>query len=252
MPTAMSSFSDHFSASAARYASYRPGYPPALFEWLASIVPDRDRAWDCGTGSGQAAGPLSVHFAHVVATDPSASQLEHAARHPRVTYAVMPAERSALASDSVSLVTVAQALHWFDRGQFFTEARRVLVPRGVIAVWTYARCSLGGPTLDEAIRRFHDETVGPYWPPERALVISGLADVEFPFDELRPPPFAMATEWTLAQFVGYLTTWSAVQRARAQGVDPIPAITEELRAGWPSEDSPKRIEWPLSMRVGHV
>jgi len=128
----------------------------------------------------------------------------------------------------------------------------VLVPRGVIAVWTYARCSLGDPALDEAIRRFHDETVGPYWPAGRALVISGLADVEFPFDELRPPAFAMATEWTLAQFVGYLTTWSAVQRARTQGMDPILAITEELRAGWPSADAPKRIEWPLSMRVGQV
>ena len=83
-------------------------------------------------------------------------------------------------------------------------------------------------------------------------MIGGLAEVEFPFDELRPPPFAMATEWTLAQFVGYLSTWSAVQRARANGVDPIPAFVDELRTAWPTDDAPRRIEWPLSMRVGRV
>ena len=248
----MKPFADHFSQIAASYAAYRPHYPDALFAWLASITPDLERAWDCATGSGQAAVALSRHFAHVIATDPSTAQIASAERVAGVDYAAMTAERPAVAGGAVALVTVAQALHWFDRGQFFAEARRALVPRGVIAVWTYAVCSLGDPALDETMRRFHDETVGPYWPAERALVVSGLADVEFPFDELRPPPFAMATEWTLAQFVGYLTTWSAVQRARAQGVDPIPAITEELRAGWPSDDTPKRIEWPLSMRVGHV
>jgi SAM-dependent methyltransferase len=245
-------FADHFSQIAASYAAYRPHYPDALFAWLASIAPDREHVWDCGTGSGQAAGALSRQFAHVIATDPSTAQIASAQRVSGVDYAAMTAERAAIADGAVALVTVAQALHWFDRPLFFAEARRVLVPRGVIAAWTYGPCSLGDAALDAAMRRFHDETVGPYWPPERALVVSGLADVEFPFDELRPPPFAMASEWTLAQFVGYLTTWSAVHRARAQGADPIPAIVDELRVGWTSDDAPKRIEWPLSMRVGRV
>jgi len=248
----MASFSDHFSSSASSYASFRPGYPPELFAWLASVTPDHGRAWDCGTGSGQAAIGLADHFDRVVATDPSVAQLAHASRHARVHYAAMSAEHSALAGASASVVTVAQALHWFDRPLFFAEARRALVPRGVIAVWTYGPCTLGDPALDAAMRRFHDETVGPYWPPERALVVSGLAHVEFPFDELPAPPFAMATEWTLAQFVGYLTTWSAVQRARTQGADPIPAIVDELRALWSSDDAVRRIEWPLSIRVGSV
>jgi SAM-dependent methyltransferase len=245
-------FADHFSQIAASYAAYRPHYPDALFEWLASITPDRTRAWDCATGSGQAAGPLSRHFAQVIATDPSTAQIASAQRVGGVEYAAMTAERPAIATRAVALVTVAQALHWFDRDLFFTEARRVLAPRGVIAVWTYAVCNLGDAALDAAMCRFHDVTVGPYWPAERALVIGGLAEMEFPFDELRPPAFAMATEWTRAQFVGYLSTWSAVQRARADGVDPIPAIVDELRAAWPSEDAPRHIEWPLSMRVGRV
>lgn len=246
----MKPFADHFSQIAASYAAYRPHYPDALFAWLASVAPDRERVWDCGTGSGQAAVALAGLFTQVVATDPSAAQVASARRAGGIDYAVMTAERAAIAGGSVALVTVAQALHWFDRPLFFAEARRALVPRGVIAVWTYGPCTLGDPALDAAMRRFHDGTVGPYWPPERALVVSGLAHVEFPFDELRAPPFAMAAEWTLAQFVGYLTTWSAVQRARTQGADPIPAIVDELRTLWTSDDAVRRIEWPLSIRVG--
>ncbi|MBW8769967.1 MAG: class I SAM-dependent methyltransferase [Gemmatimonadetes bacterium] len=248
----MKPFADHFSRIAASYATYRPHYPEALFAWLASIAPDRARVWDCATGNGQAAVALSRQFAHVIATDPSSAQIASAQRVGGIDYAVMTAERPAIAAGAVALVTVAQALHWFDRPRFFAEARRALAPRGIIAVWTYGPCSLGDPALDAAMRRFHDETVGPYWPAERALVVSGLAGVEFPFDELRAPAFAMTTEWTLAQFVGYLTTWSAVQRARAQDADPIPAIVEELRAGWASDAAARRIEWPLSMRVGRV
>jgi len=245
-------FADHFSQIAASYATYRPHYPDALFAWLASITPDRARAWDCATGNGQAAITLSRHFGHVIATDPSFAQIASAQRIAGVDYAVTTAERPAIAAGAVALVTVAQALHWLDRQRFFAEARRALAPRGVVAVWTYGPCSLGDPTLDAAMRCFHDDTVGPYWPAERALVVSGLGHVAFPFDELDAPPFAMTTEWTLAQLVGYLTTWSAVQRARAQGLDPMPAIVEELRAGWPSDDACRRIEWPLSMRVGRV
>jgi SAM-dependent methyltransferase len=245
-------FADHFSQIAASYAAYRPHYPDALFAWLASIAPERERAWDCATGNGQAAGALSHHFVRVIATDPSTAQIASAQRVGGVDYAAMTAERSAIATGGVALVTVAQALHWFDRHLFYSEARRVLMPRGVIAVWTYGLCSLGDAVLDAMMRRFHDETVGPYWPAERALAVSGLADVEFPFEEVRAPAFAMATEWTLAQFVGYVSTWSAVQRARAHGEDPVPAIADELRARWPSDDAPRHIEWPLSMRVGRV
>ena len=47
------SFQDHFSKQASLYARYRPQYPAALFEYLASVAPEREAAWDCGTGNGQ-------------------------------------------------------------------------------------------------------------------------------------------------------------------------------------------------------
>ena len=247
------SFPDHFSSTAAGYAIYRPNYPAALFEWLGRVAPDRRIAWDCGTGSGQAAVALAEHFALVVATDPSTAQLAHSAPHPRVRYAAMPAERSALPSGAVSLITVAQALHWFDPAAFFAEARRVLTTRGVIAVWSYGLVALNDSALDAVLRRFHSETVGPFWPPERRLVDDGYRALELPFTPVAVPTIAMEAHWTLEQLAGYLSTWSAVQRARTvTQSDPVAGVVEELRAGWGEEHMARRVEWPLTLRAGRA
>jgi SAM-dependent methyltransferase len=249
----MTPFPDHYSSVAAHYARYRPHYPHALFAWLASVAPNRRLAWDCGTGNGQAATAMAAHFAHVVATDPSTAQLANAERGVAVSYAAMTAEQAALTGASVAVITVAQALHWFDRPAFYAEVKRVLTPRGVLAAWSYGLCTLGDAALDAELRRFHDETVGPYWPPGRALVDAGYEGLDLPFDELSPPPLAMEARWTLEEFAGYLSTWSAVQRARAStGMDPLPALVEALRARWGAEKSGRRIEWPLAVRAGRV
>ncbi|MFL5620604.1 MAG: class I SAM-dependent methyltransferase [Gemmatimonadaceae bacterium] len=248
----MASFSDHFSSSAAHYASFRPGYPSPLFAWLASVAPDRRRAWDCGTGNGQAALGLADHFAHVVATDPSATQLAHAFQHSGVHYAAMSAECSALADDSASVVTVAQALHWFDRPAFYAEARRVLVAGGLVAVWSYGLLTLHDATLDDIVRRFHGETMGPYWPAERRLVDEGYRSLALPFEQVDAPPFLMQADWTLDHLAGYLSTWSAVRRARADtDADPVSGVVESLRAAWRKEGA-RRVEWPMTVHVGRV
>lgn len=63
-------FLDLFSENANLDAAARPRYPEELFTFIAAQAPARNRAWDCGTGSGQAAVSLAERFAEVVATDP--------------------------------------------------------------------------------------------------------------------------------------------------------------------------------------
>ena len=248
----MSTFSDYFSQSAARYAEFRPGYPLALFEWLAGVVRGHARAWDCGTGSGQAAVGLAVYFDEVIATDPSHAQLSHAATDRRVHYAAMTAESAALRHASVDLVTVAQALHWFDLRRFYGEVERVLTPVGSLAVWTYGLISVT-PEIDALVGTFYKETLRGYWPPERALVDAGYSGIEFPFHERTVPKLEMEKNWTLPKLSCYLNTWSAVTRYRkTHGESPVGQLVAALRPLWGEGDTARRVTWPLELRVGSV
>jgi len=243
-------FRDHFSGVAEDYATFRPRYPATLFTALAAAARRRDAAWDCATGSGQAAVGLAAHFARVVGTDGSAAQLTAALPHARVRYLCALTEISPLAAGSVDLVTAAQALHWFDIARFFAEARRVLAPGGIVAAWCYGSAEIG-PAIDEQLRRFYADTVGPYWPPQRQLVETGYRTLAFPFAEIDLPPFAIEQDLTLEAFAGYVRTWSATQRyTAARGRDPVPDLVRALASRWGS--AARRVRWPLSVRAGRA
>ena len=245
-------FHDHFSSAAPEYRAYRPRYPASLFEALAAAAPHRRLAWDCATGSGQAAVALAAHFDAVVATDASERQLAAVELHPRVRYARAPAEASGLPGGSVALITVAQALHWFDRPAFFAEVRRVGSPGGLLAAWCYGLMEID-PAVDPLVLRFYGDTVGPYWPPERALVESGYRNIDFPFEEIVLPPAHMEARWTLGELCGYLGTWSATLRYRsATGSDPVPGLKESLAPIWGDPSVRRPVRWPLAVRAGRV
>lgn len=246
----VTSFADHFSRGARDYARYRPDYPEELFAFLADLAPGHRVAWDCATGSGQAAISLASHFESVFATDASADQIASAARRPGVRYAVAVAEQAPFPDRSLALVTCAQALHWFDRVRFWGEARRVLLPGGVIAVWSYHGFHLT-PAVEAAVKRFYKDIVGPYWPPERRLVEKGYASLEFPFAPITAPELVLEKLWDLPALIGYLETWSAVQRYRAAvGRDPLPLVREELEAAWGPPETVRPFRWDLDLRVG--
>lgn len=241
---------DHFSPVAAQYAAFRPGYPPALFDWLASLTPQQERVWDCGAGSGQATLPLAARFTEVIATDISAAQLAGAPTRPNVAYRIAPAEQSGLPDASCDLVTVAQALHWFDLPKFHAEVRRVLKPQGIYAAWGYNRLQVEDAAIQAALDRFYFQTVGPYWPPERAIVESGYRDLAFPYARIDTPAFSLHQEWPMEHLLGYLRSWSAVARYRAvQGLDPVTPLATELGPLWPHGVS-RSVEWPLFLYAG--
>lgn len=242
-------FNDHFSRLASDYARYRPGYPPALFRYLAGVVPSTRVALDIATGNGQAAIDLAAHFGHVIASDASGRQLAQASTHPRVSYVRHAAESLPLRDGCADLVAVAQAAHWFDLPRFYAEARRVLRPGGVVALWTYSLFRADA-VIDAIVGHFHAEVVGPYWPPERHYVDQHYATLPFPLREFRVPQFDIVADLGLDDVVRYLGTWSAVDRYReARNEDPLPHIAAELARAW-GDSATRRITWPIHLRAG--
>jgi len=243
-------FKDHFSTQPGSYSQYRPRYPAELFAYLAGLSGRREVALDCATGNGQAAVDLAEYFRRVVATDGSVAQLKQAWPHARVSYVANLAEEVALADDSVDLAVAAQAAHWFDFERYYTEMRRVLRPDGVIAVWTYARLHIS-PDVDAVIDHFYTQIVGPYWPPERRYIDEEYRKLPFPFAELLSPAFEIRVEWTFQELLGYLSTWSAVQRYRsARSADPIEPLRRELARYWNGNETPRPVVFPMYLKVG--
>ena len=249
-------FKDHFSGHAGAYAAHRPDkYPDELFDHLARLAPGCGLAWDCATGNGQAARPLAERFAVVMATDASAEQVSHFRPHPRIEVRQAPAEASGLASGSVDLVTVAQAIHWFDFDRFYREVRRVLRPDGLVAAWCY-NLLRSEPAIDRVLDYLAEERVFSFWPPERHWVSEEYRTLPFPFEEVPAPPFTMSVEWNLDQLMAYVSTWSSIVRCRKEtGADALAEVETDLVAAWggPSErGSIRTLSWPLHLRLGRA
>jgi SAM-dependent methyltransferase len=244
-------FADHFGARASAYVEARPTYPRALFHFLAILSPSTRQAWDCATGNGQAATMLADRFGAVLGTDASAQMIAEAEQHPRVKYAVAKYE-TGLEAGSVGLVTVAQALHWLELDPFLAEARRVLVPNGLLAAWCYSNCRVT-PAVDEIFDHFYSVTIGSYWPLERKLVEDGYRSIALPIDEYAVPPFEILEDWTLAQFLGYIRTWSGVLKfIEARGEDQVLEFEANVASAWGNPKVQRRVIWPLHFRVGEL
>lgn len=255
-------FKDLFSNNSKNYVSSRPNYPRSLFDFLVGLVQRRNLAWDCATGNGQAAIILSEYFDEVIASDASKEQIANALPKTNIRYAVFPAERTSVADDSIDLITVAQALHWFDVNDFYKEATRVLRKNdrpnanenGVIAAWAYGLQSISWE-VDNIIHSLYEDILGPYWSKERKIVEDKYQGLPFPFEEIEAPVFKIELDWNLTELMGYLYTWSCVQEfIHRNNSDPIKQIYNDLSAVWGGRNSShkNRVVWPIYLRVGRV
>jgi hypothetical protein len=248
----MNSFEDHWSTQSGQYASFRPQYPDELFAYLASLAPHRELAWDCGTGSGQAAQGLAVYFKHVLATDGSPDQIAQAIPHAHVEYRVARAEDVILPSHSVDLITSAQAVHWFDLDAFYPLVTRAMKPEGVFAVWMYLLPVIS-PELDPIVEAFYTNVLAGFWPDRFHYLEARYQTLPFPFEEIETPAFEMQATWRLDQLTGFLDTWSAVRRYQSErGQHPLQILWPELSGVWGQADQPRLIRWPLYLRVGKI
>ena len=241
-----------FQAGGQNYARFRPEYPPALAAFLAQAAPDTRLAVDVGCGSGQLTAQLGAHFDAVLGLDPSVDQIAHAPVSERVRYAQAAAEHLPVPDRSASLVTAAQAAHWFDLAAFHAEVRRIARPGALLALVSYGVSKLD-EELDACFLRFYREGIGRFWPPERQLVDRGYADLDFPFAEFPPPAMAIRKTWSLGELMGYIATWSAVKHAVKEGHGQVvERFSTELAARWGDPETRRPVTWPINMRTGIV
>lgn len=242
---------DRFSKQSAEYAAARPSYPDELFEFLAKESPARHLAWDCGTGNGQAAIRLVDYFEKVYATDISAAQLEKARPHKNIQYVKLNESVTGLENASVDLVTAAQAVHWFDLEKFFGEAKRVLKPQGVIAMWGYGYISAADEKVDKVFQKLGREILEEYWDKNVNKIWNGYGALVFPFEEIESPAFILETDWSRDQFISYVSSWSAAQKFKDKNNHSVlDLVWDELMDAWESPDDRYSFSAPLTIRVG--
>lgn len=246
------SFQDHFSKQAEIYLKARPTYPEELFSFLTRLAPATNTCWDCATGNGQAAISLANHFNHVIATDGSAQQIKNAQPRHNIEYRVGTAEESEFANQSVDLITVATAAHWFNHNAFYKEAQRVTVPNGILAVWAYGEATIE-PAIDELMEWFMYTYLYDYWPAGRWYVRSKYETLPFPFATISTPDFYCRMQWNKQQWLDYIMSWSAYNNFIAQkGTDPIAeVILPRLNTLWNDTDI-KPITWQLHIKCARL
>lgn len=243
---------DNFSSHASSYARFRPVYPQQLFDFLIPLVSQKDTAWDCGCGNGQVASALSAYFKQVEATDISQKQMDHAVKKENIFYREAPAENTLIPSGSVNLITVAQAIHWFNFEAFYSEARRVAAPGALLAIWCYNLLKVNS-AADLLIDNLYADVLGDkYWDEERRYVEERYLTIPFPFTEIKVPDFEIEVSWSFDHLLGYLNSWSAVQHyIRKNNSNPIDQFIPSLRSAW-GESDVLPVKFPLFMRLGKI
>jgi SAM-dependent methyltransferase len=244
------SFIDLFSDKSDLYAAARPQYPESLYEFLASCTSPRERAWDCGAGNGQSSISLVEYFSEVYATDASEQQIANAIQKKCIFYSVQPAEKTSFADDYFDIVTVAQALHWFNLDQFWSEVTRVLRSGGIFAAWGYDWFSIS-PEIDDVIKESILDVIAPYWSPRVHLVWDGYRDVGFPFEPISVPPIPMKVLWNLPELLKYILTWSATKQCvQQQGTEFLEILDKRLINVWGQAKERKEIIMNFHLIVG--
>ncbi len=247
----MKQVQDNFSSVAADYAAFRPESPDAIYTFIYAHLNNTGTAWDCGTGNGQVAIKLSERFAHVYGTDISNEQLALAPMRDNIEYLCERAEQTSIPDNSIDLVTIAQAIHWFDFDTFYKEVTRVAKPGAMVAAWTYTVLKLT-PAINEIIDHFYHNITVAYWDKERQYVDAGYSTIPFPFEEIPTPVFSIGKQITLQQLVGYLRTWSGVRHyIRKNQSDPTLLIINDLQNAWGTKET-LAVRWPVHMRAGYI
>ncbi|KAL8473386.1 hypothetical protein ACS0TY_030282 [Phlomoides rotata] len=254
-----------FDKQAEIYADARPTYPADWYKMLAALTPHHSLAWDVATGNGQAALGVAEYYEQVIATDISEPQLKHAIQHPCIRYVHTPLSlsddelvRLIGNESSVDLITIAQAIHWFDLPRFYSVVNRLLrKPGGILAVWGYKDIKVS-PEFDAAGKRWFETSI-PYWNSKTQSLFGGYQSLPFPFESVgiglegNPVFVDIPKELSFEGYLRMIRSWSAVETAKERGVDLLSeGAVKELEAAWGGANLVRFIVYKGFMLVGKV
>lgn len=168
-------------------------------------------------------------------------------------------EQKVAPESSLDLVTIAQALHWFDRPAFYQQVKWALKkPNGVIAAWCYTLPEVDGP-VDSAFRAFYADS-DPFWDPARKLVEDEYRGIDFPFEPVEgadgtgPVRFVSERAMILDEFLTYIRSSSAYQTAKGRGIELLNSeCVGKFERAWNEDgESRKIVRFPVYLRMGRV
>jgi hypothetical protein len=91
-----------------------------------------------------------------------------------------------------------------------------------------------------------------YWPVGRATVDNGYRDIHTDFAQIRVPEFTIELHWGFQHLLGYLRTWSAVQRwEQEHRQDPVSLFQPGLARAWGDNRQQHLVRWPLHFVAGY-
>ncbi|MEM7549155.1 MAG: class I SAM-dependent methyltransferase [Bacteroidota bacterium] len=241
---------DLFSKQSDFYSKFRPDYPLELYELVYREVKRYNCAWDCATGNGQVAKVLANQFNTVKASDISEAQLVKAYPKNNIQYSICPSESTSFPRRSFDLIAVGQALHWFNFKPFFEEVKRVSREKAVFAAWTYNLSTIE-PDIDAIVSDLYTNILDKYWAPERKHIECFYKSIPIPFDDLRSYKLIQIKEWDIEHYLGYLRSWSAVQKyIDEKAKNPVEIIEFDLRMKWGS--GLREVKFPLSLKTAKI
>ncbi len=236
-----------FSDQANIYLKFRPRCPEDLIDFVVSNCKNKDFVWDCGTGNGQVASALSSFFTNILATDISKNQLDHAIKKPNITYQMAPVEEVQLKPNSLDLITVSQAFHWFDHSKFIPLCLKYLVPRGILAIWSYESISIEHPII-ETIRKFDLNELKPYWNNKtKRLHIDPFMTFKG-FEKIETERFIIERYFDSEALIGYISTWSASNKYIKTNKDRFDQLCTKIRTEL--RTTSVQCRWKINLRMG--
>lgn len=207
-----------FQKGGENYANFRPDYPKELYQEILkysgrkdfTTIPNGSTVVDLACGGGQATKDLIPYFDKIIGMDVSESQIKNAFQNEKIIYKVGKSEDTGLENESVDLITVAQALHWFEFDPFFKEVDRILKKGGVLACWGYPLNYFEEEAATNALIHFFED-IDKYWHPKRKILDHKYKDVKFIYpNTLKKMTFQNKKKMTIENYMNYIRTWSSV------------------------------------------